>query len=103
MLDENTRNLLANSRKMSVQPVVYENATRQLSPSHIKSIRRREYYNRRIKPDFAPPNIKNEVPAIIKRLDNMEQPLTPDTRDREEQRLVYLMGLKTKLQHKVMP
>jgi hypothetical protein len=69
---------------------------KELSDAEIKHIRRREYYNRRVRTDFAPPKLESEIPDIIKRLDNPDdEPLTPETRKREEQRLDYLVRLKT--------
>ena len=40
----------------------------ELSPAQMKSIRRREYYNRRVKADFAPPKLDVEIPEIIRKL-----------------------------------
>lgn len=83
-------------RKLSAKPTLYEKIAREFTPGEIKHIRRREYYNRRVRPDFAPPKIDQEIPDIIRRLDNMDDPLTPDTRDREEKRLNYLVSLREK-------
>lgn len=83
-------------RKLSAKPTLYEKIAREFTPGEIKHIRRREYYNRRVRPDFAPPKLEQEIPEIIKRLDNMDEPLTPDTREREEKRLDYLVNLREK-------
>jgi hypothetical protein len=68
-----------------------------LSPSQVKAIRRREYYNRRVKPNFAPQNV-NEIPKIMKLLNaedyELDQPLTPGTRAKEESKLRQLQKLK---------
>ena len=74
---------------------------REFSTSEIKHIRRREYYNRRVKADFAPPKIEIEIPEIIRRLDDPDGGgMTPETRKREEERLEYLIRLKKKNEEK---
>lgn len=81
-------------KKLSAKPTLYEKIAKEFTPGEIKHIRRREYYNRRVRADFAPPKIELEIPQIIKRLDNLDDPLTPDTREREEKRLNYLVKLR---------
>lgn len=42
-----------------------EKFTKNMTQEELKHIRRREYYNRRVAKEFAPPRIEDEIPVII--------------------------------------